>query len=66
MPADSRHTFDSLVLITSWLVWKECNARTFDGISRTTSQLIDAITAELHSYVAAGFRCLATFLHLLA
>lgn len=65
VPADGRRAFDSLVLATSWIIWKERNRRTFDNIARMTTQVLDAITEELDSYVAAGFRCLATFLHFL-
>jgi hypothetical protein len=45
--------------------WKERNNGTFDGFARTTSRVLAAVTDELHSYVAAGFRGLAAILHLL-
>jgi hypothetical protein len=56
VPADGRRAFDLLVLVTSWTVWKERNKRTFDGVARTTSQVVDAITTELDDYVASGYR----------
>lgn len=65
VPAEGRRAFDFLVLATSWIIWKERNNRTFDGFARTTSQVLAAVTDELHSYVAAGFRGLAAILHLL-
>jgi hypothetical protein len=64
--AEGRRTFDFLVLATSWIFWKERNNRTFDGFARTMSQVLAAVTDELHSYVAAGFRGLAAILHLLS
>jgi hypothetical protein len=62
MPADGRRAFDSLILLTLWILWKEHNKRTFEGLARSTSQLFRAVTDELEEYVAAGYRGLTPLL----
>ena len=54
--------FDSLVLLISWIIWKERNRRTFDRLVRTTTQVLDIIREEADACVAAGFRALASLL----
>jgi hypothetical protein len=62
MPADGRRAFDSLTLVTSWILWKERNKRTFEGLARSTAQLFRAVTDELEEYVAAGYHGLTPLL----
>jgi hypothetical protein len=38
VPESFRHSFDSLVLLISWEVWKERNRRTFNSNSKTPAQ----------------------------
>ena len=60
IPKRFRRSFDSLVLLVSWMVWKERNRRTFDSITKTPSQLVALILEEADAWIAAGFRCLAS------
>jgi hypothetical protein len=46
------------VLLVSWEIWKERNRRTFDGNSRTPTDLLALIHDEGDSRIAAGFRSL--------
>jgi hypothetical protein len=59
VPEHHRRGFDSLVLLVSWEVWKERNRRTFDGHSKTPTQLLGVIRDDGDSWIAAGFRGLA-------
>jgi hypothetical protein len=54
--------FDSFVLLVSWEIWKERNRRTFDGNSRTPTDLLALILDEGDSWIAAGFRSLTPLL----
>lgn len=60
VPQEQRRAFDSMVLVVSWILWKERNVRTFDLKSRTSNQVIDAIKDEINAYIGAGYRCLAS------
>lgn len=60
LPEPFRCGFNSLVLLVSWVVWKECNRRTFDNISRTLPDVLGLIREEDDSWIAAGFRSLVT------
>ena len=57
-----KRSFDSLVLLVSWMVWNERNRRTFDSITRTPSQLFALILEEADAWIAAGFRGLASLI----
>lgn len=59
-PDKVRRAFDSLVLLVTWIIWKERNGRVFDCTARTSSQVLDAITAGLNAYIATGYRCLGS------
>jgi hypothetical protein len=59
LPQALRRSFDSLVLLVSWSLWKERNRRTFDRKSRSTTELLQAILEEVDAWIAAGFRGLA-------
>lgn len=59
-----RRAFDSLTFLVSWMIWKERNRRTFDGVSSTTTMVIGLILGEANEWLAAGFRGLATLLAL--
>jgi hypothetical protein len=55
-----KKNFDSLVLLTTWNLWKERNQRTFDSKARTPSQLFALILEEVDSGITAGFRSLVS------
>ena len=60
MPQCLKRCFDSLVILTSWCLWKERNWRTFDRVSRTTSLVVDFILDEASPWIGAGFSSLAS------
>jgi len=51
-----RKCFDSLVILTSWMIWNERNRRTFDRRAKTVSQLVSSLEEEAASWVLALFR----------
>jgi hypothetical protein len=57
-----KRSFDSLVLLVSWKVWKERNQRTFDSITRTLAQLFTLILEDADAWIVVGFRCLASLI----
>jgi hypothetical protein len=59
IPRALRRSFDSLVLLVSWLLWKERNRRTFDHRSMTAPELLRCISEEANVWIVAGYRCLA-------
>jgi hypothetical protein len=59
LPGELRCSFNSVVLLTAWNLWKERNRWTLDGVHRTVSQLCRAIVEEADAWVAAGFSSLA-------
>ncbi|KAG0512540.1 hypothetical protein BDA96_10G022900 [Sorghum bicolor] len=65
LPQQPRRGFDSLVVLVSWTLWKERNARTFDNISSTPTQTLAKVKEEANAWLAAGFRGLAAFAALL-
>jgi hypothetical protein len=66
IPKHLRHSFDSVVLLVSWMVWKERNRRTFDMITKLLAELVVLILEEADAWIAAGFWCLASLVVLLA
>jgi hypothetical protein len=66
VPEDEHRAFDSLVMVVSWIIWKERNGRTFNGKARKVSQVVTAVTDELDNYFNAGFRGLAPLVQLMA
>jgi len=56
-----RRGFDSLVILISWMIWKERNARNFNNQAMTVVQLRDLILEELSVWVQAGFKLLSVF-----
>ena len=45
---------DSAVMLVSWKIWKECNARVFNNRELTASQLMQEIFAEGDLWIQAG------------
>lgn len=54
--------FDSLFFLIGWRIWKERNARTFDGVSSQAGRLALAIQEEAVLWCAAGNRHLGVLL----
>jgi hypothetical protein len=51
----SRPLFDSLLLLISWLLWKERNTKVFGRTSSSAHDVVAAITTEGEEWAAAGF-----------
>jgi hypothetical protein len=62
IPKPFKRSFDSLVLLVSWKVWKERNRRTFENNTRTPPQLYVLILEEADAWIDTGFRCLASLI----
>jgi len=56
IPRDTRKGFDSIVVLVSWLLWKERNNRTFDRRARTTQEMQVAVIDEAVMWIQAGFK----------
>jgi hypothetical protein len=50
-----REGFDSLVVLTCWLLWKERNARVFNKVSMRATELVEWIRQTGHQWTLAGF-----------
>jgi len=46
LPKLLRRGFDSLFFLVGWLIWKERNARTFNGVGRLAAELAALIQDE--------------------
>jgi hypothetical protein len=53
---------DSLFFLIGWLIWKERNARTFNGEATTPMQLCSLIQDEVDSWSLAGYRHLMSLM----
>ena len=53
---DQRQCFDTVVILTCWMLWKERNNRTFDRCVRTIQQMLDWVLEETVLWFQAGFR----------
>jgi hypothetical protein len=61
-----KRSFDSMVLLVSWSLWKEHNRRTFDHKSVSPSELVTVILEEADAWIGAGFGSLALLTALVA
>ena len=55
MHRDDRKTFDTLVVLVAWLLWKERNNLTFQGINLTARDMVLKILEERKAWASAGF-----------
>ena len=56
IPKSGRRGFDSLVVLISWLLWKERNDRTFDRQVRTLQEVVARVYDEITVWSQAGYR----------
>jgi len=56
-----RKCFDSLVILTSWMIWKERNARIFDSKQLTVAELLLRVKEEADVWLLAGFKQIGAF-----
>lgn len=59
VPPGLSRSFNSLVLLVAWNLWKERNNRTFQRTQAQPTALLEVIAQEGNSWVAAGFNALA-------
>jgi len=57
-----RRGFDSIVFLIGWMLWKQRNARTFDGSTRTARELAVDIRLVAEDWRMAGYRQLGILL----
>ena len=50
-----RRGFDSLFFLFGWMIWKERNARTFNGATTSVVQLSGLVQPEFDEWRIAGF-----------
>jgi hypothetical protein len=62
---DDRRCFDSVVILISWILWKERNCRTFDRSSKSVSQLLSLVLDEMVAWFWAGHHRLEPLLLLI-
>ena len=56
IPKENRRCFDSLVVLTCWLLWKERNDRTFDRRVRTIDNVLTWVGDEILAWFQEGFK----------
>ena len=56
-----RKAFDTLVILTSWMIWNERNRRTFDSRVKTVHELWACILDEAVAWDIAGFKLISSF-----
>jgi hypothetical protein len=62
LPANLRRSFDSVLLLVSWVLWKEHNAQVFDNRRCSAQQAMRALLEEADNWISAGFMAIAEFL----
>lgn len=62
LPKLARPGFDTLFFLIGWMLWKQRNARTFDGASTSAQQLAALIIEEAKVWFLAGYRKLGVLL----
>jgi hypothetical protein len=56
LPKQLRSGFDSLFFLIGWSIWKERNAKTFDGVSTLAARLEVSIQEEADAWCMAGYK----------
>lgn len=62
LPKVIRRAFDSLLFLIGWSLWKERNAHTFNGTTRSPVVLAEQIVEEAGLWTAASFRRLSALM----
>lgn len=62
LPKPLRRGFDCLLFLIGWMLWKERNARTFNGKASSPVQLLRLILDEAVLWCASGFKQLRALL----
>jgi hypothetical protein len=57
--SDNRKALSSIIMLVSWTIWKERNARIFNHKSVPNAVLLNIIKTEVKLWVAAGAKCLS-------
>ena len=65
VPKLHRRGFDSMFFLVGWALWKERNARTFDAVTSSPSQLVTKIFDEAAVWGLAGFKPILALLSVL-
>lgn len=59
--SEDRPAFDSMVLLVTWFLWKERNARVFRGLASDLVAIAKAVVSEGELWCQAGFKPLSAF-----
>jgi hypothetical protein len=62
VPKQLRRGFDSVVLLVSWRLWRERNARIFDNNYISADQATRAVLDEGDDWITSGFTAFSEFL----
>jgi hypothetical protein len=65
LPKTVHRSFDSLFFLIGWLLWKERNARTFNGVATSAVQLGVLIQEKIDAWCLAGYKHLRSLMALL-
>ena len=57
--------FDSLFFLIGWMMWTECNTRTFNGVSTPAAQVGVMIQEEVDAWCLADYKHLRALMALL-
>jgi hypothetical protein len=60
IPSDLRKGFDSMVLLVTWMIWKERNHRAFDSSCTLPPGLVTVVVEKGNIWIEAGFVNLAS------
>ena len=60
--AANRKEMASLVMLVSWIIWKERNARIFNNKSTPPSIILEIIKGEARLWVSAGAKLLSNII----
>jgi len=62
LPKQLRRGVDSLFFLIGWSIWKERNARTFNGVSTSATRLEVSIQEEADAWCMAGYKHLGALM----
>jgi hypothetical protein len=56
LPKEQKQGVDTAVMLVSWRIWKERNARVFNNVELSANQLTHAVLSEGDQWIQAGAR----------